>query len=167
MVRNLAMTSNLKEIAETPVRHEDDRVTLIGDVADVEWGIEPMRGDAGLGSHLLASEEDSLRGYPGVIVSVTKSPGFDTLALTETVEEALEELRETLPEGVELLPVYRQSDFIELAVGNLEEALRDGAIMVSIILFLFLLNFRITFITLTAIPLSLGVAILVLSLIHI
>ncbi|GHC51254.1 efflux RND transporter permease subunit [Roseibacillus persicicus] len=165
MVRNLAMTSDLSKIAETPVRHENDRVTLISDVAEVQWGIEPMRGDAGLGSHRIDSgEEAPTKGYPGVILSVTKSPGFDTLALTEEVENALVDLRKTLPDGVEVLPVYRQADFIELAVGNLEEALRDGAIMVSIILFLFLLNFRITFITLTAIPLSLGVAILVFQL---
>jgi Cu/Ag efflux pump CusA len=59
-----------------------------------------------------------------------------------------------MPEGVELVTLYRQSDFIDLAVGNLEEALRDGAIMVAVILFLFLLNVRITLITLTAIPLS-------------
>jgi CzcA family heavy metal efflux pump len=69
-----------------------------------------------------------------------------------------------MPEGVELVTLYRQSDFIDLAVGNLEEALRDGAIMVAIILFLFLLNLRITLITLTAIPLSLGMTVLVFDL---
>lgn len=163
MVRNLAMTSDLKEIGETPVRHSGDRVTLIRDVAEVAWGIEAMRGDAGMGSHLISTEGE-VRGYPGVIISVVKSPGFDTLALNETVEEALADLRKTMPEGVEILPVYRQADFIELAVGNLEEALRDGAIMVALVLFLFLLNLRITLITLTAIPLSLGVAILVFDL---
>ena len=62
------------------------------------------------------------------------------------------------------MTLYRQSDFIDLAVGNLEEALRDGAIMVAIILFLFLLNLRITLITLTAIPLSLGMTVLVFDL---
>ena len=164
MVRNLAMTSKLDSLGETVVRHEKDSMIHLRDVADIQWGIQPMRGDAGLGSHLIAKEGEQPVGYPGVILSVTKSPGFDTLALNEKVEEALADLRKTIPEGVELLPVYRQADFIELAVGNLEEALRDGAIMVSIILFLFLLNFRITFITLTAIPLSLGIAILVFDL---
>ena len=164
MVRNLAMTSKLDSLGETVVRHEKDSMIHLRDVADIQWGIQPMRGDAGLGSHLIAKEGEQPVGYPGVILSVTKSPGFDTLALNEKVEEALADLRKTVPEGVELLPVYRQADFIELAVGNLEEALRDGAIMISIILFLFLLNFRITFITLTAIPLSLGIAILVFDL---
>jgi CzcA family heavy metal efflux pump len=76
----------------------------------------------------------------------------------------LEDLKASMPEGVELVTLYRQSDFIDLAVGNLEEALRDGAIMVAIILFLFLLNLRITLITLTAIPLSLGMTVLVFDL---
>ena len=60
-----------------------------------------------------------------------------------------------------MITIYRQRDFIDLSIGNLEEALRDGAIMVSIVLFLFLFNFRVTLITLTAIPLSLGITILV------
>ncbi|MGE9294736.1 MAG: efflux RND transporter permease subunit, partial [Puniceicoccales bacterium] len=67
----------------------------------------------------------------------------------------------SMPDGVQLLPVYRQSDFINLSIHNLEEALRDGAIMVAIVLLLFLLNLRITLITLTAIPLSLGITVLV------
>ena len=75
-----------------------------------------------------------------------------------------EDLKTSMPEGVELVTLYRQSDFIDLAVGNLEEALRDGAIMVAVILFLFLLNVRITLITLTAIPLSLGMTVLVFGL---
>lgn len=161
MVRNLAMTTNLDEIADTVVSYENDRPIKLKDVADVVWDIEPMRGDAGLGTKLLDPENhDAVRGYPGVILSITKSPGFDTLSLTDKVEKAVSELQATLPDGVELVTVYRQSDFIELSIGNLEEALRDGAIMVALILFLFLLNVRITLITLTAIPLSLGITIL-------
>lgn len=166
MVRNLAMTTDLDEIADTVVSYENDRPIRLKDVAEIVWDIEPMRGDAGLGSKLLSEEgsHDEAEGYPGVILSVTKSPGFDTLSLTKEVEKAMAELQETLPEGVELLTVYRQSDFIELSIGNLEEALRDGAIMVALVLFLFLLNVRITFITLTAIPLSLGITVIVFDL---
>lgn len=168
MVRNLAMTTDLEEIADTVVSHEGDRPIRLKDVASVVWGTEPMRGDAGLGTKVGADGgfDDSglVHGYPGVILSVTKSPGFDTLALTDRVEEAMAELSATLPEGVRLVTVYRQSDFIDLAIGNLEEALRDGAIMVAAVLFLFLLNFRITLITLTAIPLSLGITVIVFDL---
>ena len=162
MVRNLAMTTDLDAIGNTVVTHVNDRPIRIKDVATVAWDIEPMRGDAGMGTKVLG--EENTTGYPGVILSVTKSPRFDTLALTDQIEAALEDLKTSMPEGVELVTLYRQSDFIDLAVGNLEEALRDGAIMVAVILFLFLLNVRITLITLTAIPLSLGMTVLVFGL---
>lgn len=160
MVRNLAMTTDLDEISNTVVSYENDRPIRLRDVADLVWDIEPMRGDAGLGTKRFGGDAQA-RGYRGVILSVTKSPGFDTIALTNQIELALDDLQATLPDGVELVTLYRQADFINLSIGNLEDALRDGAIMVAIILFLFLLNLRITFITLTAIPLSLGITILV------
>jgi len=164
MVRNLAMTTDLDEISNTVVSYENDRPIRLRDVATLAWDIEPMRGDAGMGSKDLKSSDGSVQGYQGVILSVTKSPGFDTISLTDEVEAALADLQRSLPEGVELLTLYRQSDFINLSVGNLEEALRDGAIMVALVLFLFLFNLRITLITLTAIPLSLGMTILVFEL---
>ena len=123
-----------------------------------------MRGDAGMGFNKhndSASSESHSKGHPGVILTVTKSPGFDTIQLTKKVETAISELARTLPEGVEIRPIYKQADYIQLAIGNLKHALRDGAIMVAVILFLFLLNFRVTLITLTAIPLSLAITIVV------
>jgi len=152
MVRNLAMTTDADEIASTVVKLINDRPVVIGDVADVVWGTEPMRGDA------------AVDGTPGVIMSVTKAPGYDTRELTEKVEKALETLRETLPEGVELEPLFRQEDFITHAIDNLFEAIVLGAVMVIIILFLFMLNFRTTGITLAAIPLSFGIAFIVFRL---
>ena len=148
MVRNLAMTVQLADIARTVIKKVNDRPILISDVAKVEWGIEPMRGDG------------SVNGKRGVIMSVTKSPGFDTLALTTKVENALAELQKTLPEGVEARLLFRQADFIETAIGNLKNAIVEGAVMVTIVIFLFLLNFRTTFITLTAIPLSFAITML-------
>lgn len=160
MVRNLAMTTDLEAIGNTTVTHAHDRPIRLKDVADIVWDVKPMRGDAGLGSKTI-SDGGQTKGYPGIILSITKSPGFDTLALTQRIEATLAEVRTTLPEEMELIIVYRQADFIELSVGNLEEALRDGAIMVAIILFLFLFNARVTLITLTAIPLSLGITVIV------
>ncbi len=145
MIRNLAMTVDLDDIARTVVRRVGDRSIRISEVARVEWGIEPMRGDG------------SVNGTRGVILSVTKSPGFDTLTLTSEIEAALKELQPTLPRGVEAVVLFRQSDFIEHAIGNLKHAIRDGAIMVTVVLFLFLLNFRTTFITLMAMPLSFAI----------
>lgn len=164
MVRNLAMTTDLDAIAETVVAFRNDRSIHIRDVADVVWDIEPMRGDAAMGLSHHEPDKDGNLSNRGVIFSVRKSPGFDSLALTEEVEQALKELNRSLPEGAELVTLYRQGDFINLSIDNLKEALRDGAIMVAIILFLFLLNVRITLITLTAIPLSLGITILIFDL---
>jgi CzcA family heavy metal efflux pump len=165
MVRNLAMTTELDAIGDTVVVHENDRAIRIKDVATVAWDIEPMRGDAGMGTKSgEGGSEGEIRGDEGVIINLRKSPGFDTIDLTVKIESIIAELEKTLPEGVEIVTLYRQRDFIDLSIGNLEEALRDGAIMVSIILFLFLFNFRVTFITLTAIPLSLAITIVVFDL---
>jgi len=154
MVRNLAMSTQLVDIARTVIKTVNDRPILISDVANVEWGIEPMRGDATVSQHPEKSPT-----Y-GVIMSITKSPGFDTRALTEQIKVALEELKTTFPAGVETTLLFQQKDFIDHAIGNLKEAIRDGAIMVTVVIFLFLLNFRTTFITLMAMPLSFGITML-------
>ncbi len=152
MVRNLAMSSDFETIGSVVVRHENDRPVRIKDVATLEWGIEPMRGDA------------AANGHSGVILSITKSPGFDTIRLTEQIDSMLESIQDSLPQGALITPIYRQADFINLSIGNLKEAIIDGAIMVVIVLFLFLINARITLITLTAIPLSLFTTISVFEL---
>ncbi len=148
MVRNLAMTVQLDAIARTVVKRVGDRAIHIADVATVDWGIEPMRGDG------------SVNGVRGVIMSITKSPGFDTLALTGKIEAALAELQPTLPPGVETVVLFRQADFITNAIGNLKRAILEGAVMVTVVIFLFLLNFRTTFITLMAMPLSFAITLL-------
>lgn len=148
MVRNLAMSVQLDDIADTVIKQVKDRPIAIRDVAKVDWGIEAMRGDA------------SVNGSPGVIMSITKAPGFDTSRLTEQIKQALDELKPTLPEGVETVLLFQQKDFIDHAINNLKEAIRDGAIMVTIVIFLFLLNFRTTFITLMAMPLSFAITLL-------
>lgn len=148
MVRNLAMTTRLDDIAKTVIKTIGSRPVLISDVAEVRHTIQPPRGDA------------SVNGTPGVILSIDKSPGFDTLKLSTQIEAALDELRPSLPDGVTLEILFRQGDFIQHAIGNLKEAIRDGAIMVTLILFLFLLSLRTTTITLMAMPLSFAVTIL-------
>jgi len=155
MVRNLAMTVDLDDLASTVIKKINNRPISIGDVATVVWGIEPMRGDATVS---VAPEKSPTY---GVIMSITKAPGFDTRALTAQVQAALDELKATYPAGIETTLLFQQKDFIDHAIGNLTEAIRDGAIMVSIVLFLFLLNVRTTFITLMAMPLSFGMTLLV------
>lgn len=148
MVRNLGMTTNLDDIGRTVIKTVGDRPVLVRDVAKLDYAVQVMRGDA------------SVNGTMGVVLSVDKAPGFDTLKLTHQIEAALEELKPTLPEGVTVELMFRQGDFIEHAIGNLKEAIRDGAAMVTIVLFLFLLNFRTTAITLTAMPLSFAITVL-------
>jgi CzcA family heavy metal efflux pump len=155
MVRNLSMTVELDDIGSTVIKRTDDRSISISDVADVVWGIEPMRGDA------TVSQSPEKTPTYGVIMSVTKSPGFDTRELTGKIKTALDDLAATLPEGIETTLLFQQKDFIDHAIGNLTEAIRDGAIMVTIVLFLFLFNIRTTVITLTAMPMSFGIAMLV------
>ncbi len=157
MVRNLAMSTDLAALGRTVVKVHDDRSAgpvVLADVAEIAWGIEPMRGDSTVS---VAPEKEPTR---GVVMSITKSPGFDTRALTEQIEAAIAELRPALPAGVEVVPLFQQRQFIDHAIGNLEEAIRDAAVMVAVILFLFLLNVRTTLITLTAIPLSFAITLL-------
>ncbi len=154
MVRNLAMTTDLNEISGTVIKHDGDRSITIADVAQVDWGIEPMRGDA-----TVSRSPEKVPTY-GVIMSITKSPGFDTRALTEQIKIALAEIQPAFPAGMETTLLFQQKDFIDHAIGNLSEAIRDGAIMVTVVLFLFLLNFRTTFITLMAMPMSFAITLL-------
>jgi CzcA family heavy metal efflux pump len=152
------MTADPTEIAASVIKRSGDRIITIGDVASVGFGVAPMRGDAAIA---FAGETGE---SAGVVLSIDKAPGFDTLKLTAAIEKALAELRPTLPQGIEASVLFRQGDFIENAIGNLKEAIRDGAIMVSIVLVLFLLNLRTTFITLTAIPLSFAITLLTFNL---
>lgn len=149
LVRNLGRTADPEEIGATVVKYRDKTPIYLRDVAEVGFGIQPMRGNAGVA------------GQPAVILGVQKQPGADTTKLTSRVEAALAEIRPALPKDARVNVLFRQATFIENAIANVQEAIRDGAIMVVIVLFLFLLNFRTTLITLTAIPLSFAVAALV------
>jgi CzcA family heavy metal efflux pump len=151
LVRNLGRFYSIDELKQTVVAYRNNTAIKLGDVANVEFGARIKRGEAGT------------NGKPAVIISVQKQPGVSTLDLTEKVDEAVKELQKTLPPDVEINPkLFRQASFIDNSISNVVEALRDGAILVAIVLFLFLLNFRTTFITLTAIPLSFVVTFLVL-----
>jgi CzcA family heavy metal efflux pump len=135
------------------VRHDEVRPVRLADVGEVRFGPSAiLTGSAGVDAG------------KGVIITVTKQPGVDTVDLTRRLEAELAAIQDTLPEDLEIQPgIYRQADFIERAVGNVEDAVREGSLLVVIVLFLFLLNFRTTVITLTAIPLSLAITAIVFS----
>ena len=131
-------------------------------VAEIHEGAQVKRGDSSAFVRK-AEGESAFSGGPAVVLTVNKQPGADTRAVTESIMEALEELKPSLSPGVRIEATYSQKSFIDRAIKNVEEALRDGVILVVIILFLFLMNVRTTFITLTAIPLSLVMTALIFA----
>lgn len=150
LIRHIGRTTSLDDLRNLVVAWRDNQAILLRQLAWVEYGAAIKRGDAGF------------NGEPAVMIGVQKQPDADTVTLSRTVEQALAELGDNLPEGIGKPHVlFRQADFIESSISNVGEAMRDGAIMVSIVLFLFLLNLRTTFIALAAIPLSLLATVLV------
>lgn len=154
LIRNLARVRDLDDLRQAVLPKlvaKDAPPLTIGDVGEVRLG-GPLgkRGDAGIG------------GKAGIILSIQKQPGADTLALTRKINGELAAIGKALPEGVTLhLGIFEQARFIDRAIDNVLLALRDGSVLVAVVLFVFLLNLRTTFITLTAIPLSLIIAALV------
>ncbi|AXA93260.1 efflux RND transporter permease subunit [Massilia sp. YMA4] len=146
LIRNLGRTTRLEDARGLPVAFRNGVPVLLEQVAQVRYAAAFKRGDAGM------------NGRPAVIVSVQKQPSGDTVQLTRQIETALSELRQGLPAGLAApVVLFRQADFIESSIGNVVEALRDGAILVAVVLFAFLLSARSTVISLVAIPLSLAV----------
>ncbi|MBL9081746.1 MAG: efflux RND transporter permease subunit [Planctomycetales bacterium] len=146
LVRSIGRLHDVKELEKVVVKASSQRPVLLSEVARVSEGAQVKRGEA------------AVNGAPAVILTIAKQPGADTRKLTEDVILALDELKPSLPPDIRLnTDVYQQKTFIDLSIHNVIEALRDGGILVVVVLFLFLLNFRTTFITLTAIPLSIVV----------
>jgi CzcA family heavy metal efflux pump len=139
------------DLTGTVVRPDPVRPVRLDDVARITFGPAIIRtGDA------------SVDGRPGVVVTVYKQPGTDTVALDKRIDLALEELSRALPSSVEIVPsLYNQADFILRSIDNVGEAIRDGAILVVVVLILFLFNVRTTLITLTAIPISIAMTALI------
>ena len=142
------------DLESAVVRGDPLRPIRVADVARVEFGPSPIKvGEAGI------------QGLPGVILTVFKQPAVDTVGLVDRVRVELAAIQGSLPADIVVVPgIYDQAGFIHRAIENVSEAVRDGAILVVLILFLFLLSFRTTLITLTAIPLSIAVTALVFKL---
>ncbi|MEM6572587.1 MAG: efflux RND transporter permease subunit, partial [Planctomycetota bacterium] len=139
----------------------------IGSTVVGEWRGAPLRLEEVASVGIAGAPRrgtGSAGGQPAVILTVQRNPSANTLALTERIDAMLDAFEATLPGGVELQrAIFRQADFIGVAVRNVLRALADASIFVVLVLFLFLLNLRTTLITLTALPLSLGAALLVLD----
>jgi HME family heavy-metal exporter len=151
-IRQAARVRGVEDIRATLIAYRQGAPVTIGQVADVEVGASPKRGTAADG------------GLSAVVLSIQKSPGTNTLALTREVDRVLDQTKDMLPAGVQLnRSVFRQADFIQRSVKNVVTVLRDASIIVLVVLILFLLDVRATVITLTALPLSIAAALLLLD----
>lgn len=145
-------TTDPAEIAAAVIRSDERGIVTVGDVADV--GIGAARPQIGLAS---------VKATPAVIITVTKQPAEGTIGLTERIDRELAEISRNLPSDIVMsTDIFRQSDFIDNSISNLQEALLEGALFVIIILFFFLMNLRTTLISVIALPLSIIVTVLVL-----
>ncbi len=176
LVRALGRIQSIEDLQKVVVTIRDGRPVALAQVAHVMEGPQVKRGDSSVFVRLkdesaeISLDESTVRAEPGkfsggpaVILTINKQPGADTRLITENILKAVEELKAGLPSDIRIQPTYSQKDFIDRAIENVMEALRDGGILVVIILFLFLMNFRTTFITFTAIPLSLALTAVVFS----
>jgi CzcA family heavy metal efflux pump len=160
LIRISGQSLALDDIGETPVLWRDKRAVRIRDVADVRFAGPVRRGDGGV----RVRDPDGVFGGEAVILAVQKQPGANTLELTPKIDLALDNLQQQLRADVKIeRQIFRQADFIRAAIDNVVEAIRDGTLWVVVILFLFLANFRTSFITLTALPLSVLVTALVFN----
>jgi CzcA family heavy metal efflux pump len=158
LIRISGQSLTLEDIENTPVLWRSQRAVLLKEVADVRFGGPVKRGDGSV----LVREGDKIEGGSAVILAVQKQPNADTLKLDRQIGTVLEELQRDLPEGIVIEDrIFKQADFIEAAVENVVEAIRDGAIWVVVVLFIFMWNFRTSISSLTAMPISILLTVLI------
>ncbi|MEJ7738324.1 MAG: efflux RND transporter permease subunit [Chitinophagaceae bacterium] len=152
IVRGIGRTNDLRELGRSVIKNVNGIPVKIEDVAEIKIGSSIKIGDG------------SLKSQPAVIMTVIKQPNTNTLELTDKIDEAILDVKKTLPKDLDInTKIFRQADFINSSIGNIQKVLFEGSLFVVIILFLFLMNWRATFISLIAIPISLLTSILVLQ----
>jgi CzcA family heavy metal efflux pump len=151
LIRGLGRVSTVGDIAASVITSRGGTPVTLGNVAEVKIAPEFKIGEA------------IVDGHPGVVLTVFKQPWANTLQTTKGLEAAIKELEPGFPKDIKLVTTFRQADFIEVAIKNVSEAVVLGGVLVVVILFVFLQNWRTAFISLTAIPLSLLSAIIILK----
>jgi CzcA family heavy metal efflux pump len=152
LIQGVGRVSNEDEIGEIVIVARDTHPILVRNVARVQIGEALKRG---AGSH---------KGEPAVILGIQKQPGANTLELTRLLDTTLDDIQRTLPAGMTIdKHVFRQADFIQRALDNLMHALRDGSLLVILVVLVFLMNVRASLITLIALPISLVAAVLAMK----
>jgi heavy-metal exporter, HME family len=153
LIRNIGLTKRLEDLSNTVVALHNEQPIFLKQVASVDFAPRVKRGEAG---H---------NGKPAVIIAIHKQPATDTVTLTRRIEAALQDIQRTLPAGISATNVqFRQATFIETSIHNVERVLLEAAVVVTLVLFVFLMNARTTFISLTAIPISILITVLVFDL---
>jgi CzcA family heavy metal efflux pump len=152
IIKGIGRTNEVNEIGRAIIKKSNGQVIRIEDVAEIKIGSAPKIGDA------------SSNGKPSVVLAVSKQPNINTLELTNKIDEAVIDLQKSLPADINFnTKAFRQADFINASISNIQKTLMEGSAFVVIVLFLFLMNWRATVISLLAIPISLLVAILTLK----
>ena len=143
LIRNVNHSSKLEVLRDLVVTYRFEQPVLLRQIADVSFSAKHKRGEAGY------------MGNPAIILSVQKQPGGDTIQLTEKLQTTLRDMARTMPAGVKIDNIlFKQSNFIETAINNVQQVLVEAAVVVAILLYLFLMNVRTTAISLIAIPIS-------------
>ncbi|TAD79050.1 MAG: efflux RND transporter permease subunit [Oscillatoriales cyanobacterium] len=148
LVRGLGQAKSVQELQQSVVGVKDGKSILLSDVAEVKTGSALKRGDA------------SFQGRPAIVIMVNKQPNVDTPTVTKVVEAVMKSLRVTLPADVQVQQTFRQANFIDSAINNVGSSLLEGIVIVSVVMLLFLMNWRTALITLSAIPLSLLIGVM-------
>ncbi len=152
IIRGIGRTSDVDDIGNSVIKVVNGLPVKIGDIAEIKIAPSVKIGDG------------SLKGKPAVIMTVMKQPSTNTLELTKKIDVSIDELAKNLPEDIHInTNIFRQSDFINASISNINKTLIEGSIFVVIILIIFLMNVRATIISLIAIPISLVVAVLTLK----
>ena len=153
LIRGELQAHDLDDLGQTVVKTVEGVPVLLSQVADIE-----------VGNHSPKTGVASNNARPAVLLTIAKQPNVSTEELTRKIDEALEDMKSQLPEGIHIdSQIFRQERFIDASINNIKESLIEGAIFVIIVLFLFLMNVRITLISLVSIPISLLVSILTLK----
>lgn len=152
LIKGDIATTDIDELAESVIRSDKRGMVKLGDIADVTIGHkEPRLGVASVDAH------------PAILLTVTKQPAVGTIDLTKKIEADLAQMAPSLPADVTVkTDIFKQADFIDNSISNLQESLFIGALLVIVVLFFFLMNVRTTLISLVALPLSIIVTVLVL-----
>ncbi|NJP22157.1 MAG: efflux RND transporter permease subunit [Hydrococcus sp. CRU_1_1] len=151
IIRGVGRIESIEQLANSAITARNGTPVKLQDVAEVRIGAALKRGDG------------SLNGQPAIVVMVNKQPQYDTPTVTRAIDKAMKEVKAGLPKDVTVTETFRQENFIEFAIANVTGSLRDGTIIVSVILLMFLMNWRTAIITLSAIPLSVLIGMLILS----